>query len=228
MQPEEPAWKRGGIETTLSIFCLCIANSNIAEFCVVISHPEIPTKRTSLHSPCCCFAAAQIYGLSCLLLSLCHTCSTSSTVLHGNLTEGRVSDSIWKLTPSGTTWYLLLRVEKLIVCIKWLSCSQSSHPTQPVVDKREISFPPARGQWWDTYTCKHTRSDFMASTTGCVSAVLQVYSNRWPETLYCHHAQKGQSSSSSLWALERSSLSAKAAKHLRTVPRDIWTPSWWV
>lgn len=138
-------------------------------------------------------------------------------------------ESVWLHLEAGTTWYLLLRVEKLIVCIKWLSCSQSSHPAQPVVDKREISFPPARGQWWDTYTCKHTRSDFMASTTGCVSAVLQVYSNRWPETLYCHHAQKGQNSSSSLWALERSSLSAKAAKHLRTtVPRDIWPPSWWV
>lgn len=93
--------KAGGIETTLSRFCLCIANSNIAECCVVISHPEIPTERTNLQSPGCCFAAMQIYGLF-FLLSHCHTCSTSSAVLHGTVTEGRVADWIWKLVPPDT------------------------------------------------------------------------------------------------------------------------------
>lgn len=97
MQPEESAWERGGIEITLSRICLCIANSNIAE-----CHPEIPTERTSLHSLSCCFAATQIYGLSCLLLSLCHTCSTSSTVLRGTVTEGRVAAS--------GSWYHLIPV----------------------------------------------------------------------------------------------------------------------
>lgn len=161
-------------------------------------------------------------GLSCLLLSLCHTCSTFSTVLHGSVTECLHLEA-------GTIWYLSLGVEKLIVCIKWLLLfTKFSSLTASGGQEGDKFSPCKRGQWWDTYTCKHPLLGLPGSTTGCMSAVLQMYSNRWPETLYCHHAQKGQSSSSSLRALERSSLSAKEMEHLRTtVPRHIWPSSWW-
>lgn len=175
--------KAGGIETTLSRFCLCIANSNIAECCVVISHPEIPTERTNLHSPGCCFAAMQIYGLffTVPLPHLLHILSCATW-------DCGWRESGWLNLEAGTTWYLSFRVEKLIVCIKLLLLLPefSSHTARGGQDGDKFS-PHKRGQQWDTYTA------------GCVSAVLQMYSNRWPETLYCHHAQKGQSSSRSLW-----------------------------
>ena len=51
VQPGEGAWERGGIETALSRFCLCVTNSSIAESCAIISHPEIPTERLRLQFP---------------------------------------------------------------------------------------------------------------------------------------------------------------------------------
>lgn len=203
MQPKESAWERRGIEPTLSTFCLCIANSNIAECCVVISHPEIPTERTSLLF----YSNTNLWSELFVTVPLPHllhilNCATWECDWGGN---------VWLHLEAATTRYLSLRVEKLIVCIKWLLLFTKFPSLTASGGQEGDKFSPCkRGQRWDTYTCKHPLLGLHGSATGCMSAVLQMCSNRWPETLYCHHAQKGQSSSNSLWALERSSLSAKA------------------
>lgn len=224
MQPKESAWERGRKEPTLSTFCLCIANSNTAE----CGHqpPWNPYKENKPAPPTLLFYSnTNLWSELFVTVPLPHllhilNCATWECDWGGN---------VWLHLEAATTWYLWLRVEKLIVCIKLLLLfTKFSSLTASGGQEGDQFSACKRGQWWDSYTRKHPLLGFHGSTTGCMSAVLQMCSNRWPETLYCHHAQKGQSSSSSLWALERSSSSAKAGEHLRTtVPRDIWPSSWW-
>lgn len=102
MQSGEAALERGGIETALSSFCLCITNSSIAESCAIISYPKIPTERLRLQFPELLFCSNINLWSALFVATPPLQRPMSSAVLHRSMTEGRVAVFIQKLAPPDT------------------------------------------------------------------------------------------------------------------------------
>lgn len=173
MQPEESLWKRGGIETTWSTLCLFIANSNISECCGTSAALKSPQREQA-----CTPHLAVLQQHRFMVSAFCY-CPSATPAPHPQLCYMGVwlRGEVWRHLEVGTTWYLSLGVEKLIVCIKWLLLSTKFSSHTAIGGQEGDKFSPCkRGQWWDIYTCKHPLLGLHGSTAGFMSAVLQMYS----------------------------------------------------